>query len=155
MLALCVAITFGALTTGCRSIVQGAAVKSASSVPVDDVPSLDESALDGLMLSNGDLDKIAGVELESFYSTEEMNDNADVVSNVDCLGAIYPGEDAYYDGSGWRRFATSCCWRRTARPTHTSSSRRSCCSTPRRCRRVLRQVEGHLARVCKDRRHHG
>ena len=39
--------------------------------------------------------------LESFYSTDEMNDNADLVSDVDCLGAIYPGEDAYYDGSGW------------------------------------------------------
>ena len=30
-----------------------------------------------------------------------MNDNADLVSDVDCLGAIYPGEDAVFDGSGW------------------------------------------------------
>ena len=44
-------------------------MKSQGSVPVDDVPPLEESALDGLMLSNKDLDKIAGVELESFYST--------------------------------------------------------------------------------------
>ena len=99
--ALCVAVTFSALTTGCTSTVQGAAVKSHGSVPAGDVPPLEESALDGLMLSKKALDEIAGVELESFYSTDEMNDNADLISDVDCLGAIYPGEDAYYDGSGW------------------------------------------------------
>ncbi len=70
-------------------------------MPADDVPPLEESALDGLMLSNNELNKIAGVELESFYSAEEMNDNADLVSDVDCLGAIYPGEDAVYDGTDW------------------------------------------------------
>ena len=101
VLALCVAVTFGVMTTGCTSTVQGAAVKAAGSVPADDVPPLEESELDGLLLSNKDLNEIAGVDLESFYSTDEMNDNADLVSDVDCLGAIYPGEDAYYDGSGW------------------------------------------------------
>ncbi len=101
VLAVCVAVTFGVLTTGCTSTVDGAAVKSQGSVPLDDVPPLEESALDGLMLSNKALDEIAGVELESIYSTDEMNDNADLVSAVDCLGAIYPGEDAAYDGSGW------------------------------------------------------
>ncbi len=101
MVALCVAITFGVLTTGCSSTVQGAAVKAASSVPADGVPSLDESALDDLLLSNGELNKIAGVDLESFYTAEEMNDNADVVSDADCLGAIYPGENAVYDGTHW------------------------------------------------------
>ena len=30
-----------------------------------------------------------------------MNDNADVVSDVDCLGAIYPGEDAVYEETDW------------------------------------------------------
>jgi PknH-like extracellular domain len=101
VLAVCVAVTFGVLTTGCTSTIDGAAVKSQGSVPLDDVPPLEESALDGLMLSNKALDEIAGVELESFYSTDEMNDNADLVSDVGCLGAIYPGEDASYDGSGW------------------------------------------------------
>ena len=101
MLALCVAVAFGVMTTGCTSTVQGAAVKAPGSVPADDVPPLEESELDGLLLSNKDLNEIAGVDLESFYSTDEMNDNADLVSDVDCLGAIYPGEDAYYDGSGW------------------------------------------------------
>ena len=39
--------------------------------------------------------------MESLYSAEEMNDNADLVSDIDCLGAIYPGEDAVYDGTDW------------------------------------------------------
>jgi hypothetical protein len=99
--ALCAAVGFGVLTTACTSTVQGAAVKPSSSVPSDGVPPLDESALDGLMLSNGALNKISGVELESFYDSEEMNDNADLISDVDCLGAVYPGEDAVYDGMDW------------------------------------------------------
>jgi len=99
--ALLMAVAFGVLTTGCTSTVQGAAVKPNSSVPSDDVAPLEESALDGLMLTSSALDKISGVELESLYDAEEMNDNSDVVSDVDCLGAIYPGEDAVYDGSDW------------------------------------------------------
>jgi hypothetical protein len=97
---LCVAVAFGTLT-GCTSTVRGEAVKPPASVPSDDVPPLEASALDGLMLSNSALDKISGVELESFYDSEEMNDNADLVSDLDCLGAIYPGEDAVYDGGNW------------------------------------------------------
>lgn len=99
--ALCVAVVFGAMTTACTSTVRGEAVKPSSSVPSDDVPPLEESALDSLMLSNSALNKISGVELESLYDSEEMNDNADLVSDLDCLGAIYPGEDAVYDGYDW------------------------------------------------------
>ncbi len=99
--ALSVAVTFGVLTTGCANTVQGAAVKPSASVPADDVPPIEKSALDGLMLSNSELNKIAGVEMESFYSADEMNDNADLVSDGDCLGAVYPGENAVYDGTGW------------------------------------------------------
>jgi PknH-like extracellular domain len=99
--ALCVAITLGVPATACTSTVEGAAVKPQSSVPADDVPPLEESALDSLLLSNNALNKIAGVELESFYSSDEMNDNADLISDVDCLGAIYPGEDAAFDATGW------------------------------------------------------
>src|SRR3954452_10161492 len=99
--ALCVAVAFAVSMTGCTSTVAGEAVKSRSSVPTDDVPALEESALDGLMLSNNDLEKITGVEVEQLYAAEEMNDNADLVSDPDCLGAIYPGEDAVYDGTAW------------------------------------------------------
>ena len=99
--ALCVAITFGVLTTGCTSTVQGAAVKPRSSVPADNVPAPEDADLEGLMLSNSALNKISGVELESFYSAEEMNDNADLVTDRDCLGAIYPGEDAVYANTDW------------------------------------------------------
>lgn len=99
--ALGVAVALGVLTTGCTSTVQGSAVKPSSSVPADDVPPLEESALDGLLLGNSELSKIADVELESLYSAEEMNANADLVSDLDCLGAVYPGEDAVYDGTDW------------------------------------------------------
>lgn len=101
MFALVVAVAFAVLTAGCTSTVQGAAVKPNSSVPADDVPPLEESALDGLMLSNKELNKIVGVEMDSFYSADEMNDNADLVSDSECLGAIYPGEKAVYDGTDW------------------------------------------------------
>jgi hypothetical protein len=101
-MALCAAVALGVLTSGCTSTVQGAAVKPSSSVPADGVPPLQESALDGLMLSNSDLNKIAGVELESFYSAEEMNDNADLISDSDCVGAVYPGENSVYDGTDWQ-----------------------------------------------------
>src|SRR5688500_6539129 len=96
MFVLCVAVALGVSATACTSTVQGAAVKPSSSVPADDVPPLEESVLDGLMLSNSALKSISGVELESLYDSEEMNDNADLVSDVDCLGAIYPGEDAVF-----------------------------------------------------------
>lgn len=101
MLVLCMAVALGVSTTACTSTVQGVAVKPSSSVPADDVPPLEESALDGLMLSNSALKSISGVELESLYDSEEMNDNAELVSDVDCLGAIYPGEDAVFDGVDW------------------------------------------------------
>lgn len=99
MFALCVAL--GVLATACTSTVQGVAVKPSSAVPSDNVPPLEESALDGLMLTNNALNRISGVELESFYDSDEMNDNADLVSDPDCLGAVYPGEDAVYDGADW------------------------------------------------------
>lgn len=100
VLTLCVAVAFGAMTAGCANTVQGAPVKAKGSAPTD-VPLLEERDLDGLLLSNADLDKIAGVDLESFYSTSEMNDNADLVSDPTCVGAVYPGEDAAYADSGW------------------------------------------------------
>ncbi|OBB06778.1 hypothetical protein A5662_09900 [Mycobacteriaceae bacterium 1482268.1] len=95
------ALAFGVLTTGCTSTVRGAAVKPSSSVPADDVPPLEESALEDLLLNNRELDKLAGVEMESLFSTDEMNDNGQHVSDLDCLGAVYPGEDEVYDGRGW------------------------------------------------------
>jgi hypothetical protein len=101
VLALCVAVTFGVLTTGCTSTVQGAAVRAKGSVPADNVPPIAESDLADLLLSNVDLNKIAGAEMESFYSAEEMNDNADLVSDADCLGAVYPGEEAVYGDTDW------------------------------------------------------
>lgn len=101
VLALCAAIALGVLTTACTSTVGGAAIRAKGSVAADNVPPIAESDLEGLLLSNSDLNKIAGVDMESFYSAEEMNDNADIVSDADCLGAVYPGEDAVYSDSDW------------------------------------------------------
>ncbi|OBK72941.1 sensor domain-containing protein [Mycobacterium sp. 1274761.0] len=101
VIAFAVAIAFGAAATGCTSTVAGVAVKPSASVPADDVPPLEESALEDLLLNNRELDKLAGVEMESLYSSDEMNDNAEQVSDLDCLGAIYPGEKEIYDGAGW------------------------------------------------------
>ncbi|MGH3677364.1 MAG: sensor domain-containing protein, partial [Mycobacterium sp.] len=100
-LALCAVVTFGAMTTGCTSTVEGAAVRAQGSVPADDVPPFDESDLDGLLLSNDELNSIGGVEWESFYATDELNENADLVSNPDCLGAVYPGENDAHVDSDW------------------------------------------------------
>jgi PknH-like extracellular domain len=99
--ALCAAVVFGVMTTGCTSTVQGAAVKPQSSVPADDVPPLDESELDGLLLRNSEFNSITGVEWESFYATDELNENADLVSNADCLAAVYPGESEAYAETDW------------------------------------------------------
>jgi hypothetical protein len=101
VLSLCVAITFGPLTAGCTTAVEGAAVKAKSSAPADDVPPLEESALEDLLLSTDDLSQIAGEDMESLYSSDEMNDNADLISDLDCLGAVYPGEDAVYHDTDW------------------------------------------------------
>jgi PknH-like extracellular domain len=101
IIALSAAVALGAMTTGCTSTVEGAAVKPKSSVPADDVPPLDESDLDGLMLSSGELNSITGVEWESIYATDELNENADLVSNPDCLAAVYPGESEAYADTDW------------------------------------------------------
>ena len=150
------AVAFGVLTTGCTSTVQGAAVKPHSSVPADDVPPLEESALDGLLLSNSALDKISGVELESLYSAEEMNDNADLVSDVDCLGAIYPGEDAVYDGSDWTAVRDELLLEAGADDDGRLVEQTLVLfdSADAR-RRVLRRVQGEMARVRAGQGHRG
>jgi hypothetical protein len=100
-LALCVTAAFGVLTTACTGTVDGTAVRAHGSVPADHVAPLDESALEDLLLSGNDLNKIAGVDMESFYTAEVMNDNAALVSDAACLGAVYPGEQAVYDHKDW------------------------------------------------------
>lgn len=93
-----VAIT--GLTAGCVQTTGGMAVKPPGPEPAD-VPLLTESALDRLVLSNQDLNNIIGTEMVPFSSSDSLNDNADLVSEPDCLGAVYPAEMQVYDGTGW------------------------------------------------------
>jgi hypothetical protein len=99
-LALCAVVTLGAMTAGCTSTVEGSAVKPKSSA-ADEVPPLGDLDLDGLMLSTGELESMTGNAWESFYASDELNENADLVSNPDCLGAVYPGESEAYADTAW------------------------------------------------------
>jgi PknH-like extracellular domain len=86
---------------GCVSTVAGTAVRDGYAVPTD-VPPLDESALDRVMLSADAVNEIMGTkEIEVTSELDEMTDSSDKVSDPDCLGAMFGAEDAVYDGSGW------------------------------------------------------
>lgn len=92
----------GALTlSGCVSTVSGTAVRSASTVP-SNVPKLDDSALDDVMLSIDEINDVMGTTgLEVTSDIDEMTDSADKVSDPDCLGAMFGAEEDVYKGSGW------------------------------------------------------
>ncbi|ULE35797.1 sensor domain-containing protein [Mycobacterium sp. IDR2000157661] len=89
------------LLAGCVSTVSGTAV-SGRGGGVLDVPPLDESELDDVLLSIGELNGIMGSTTMTVTSDlEEMTDHSDQVSDPECLGAIYGAEDPVYAGSGW------------------------------------------------------
>ncbi len=87
--------------TGCVSTVSGTAVRNASTVP-SDVPKLDGSALDKVLLSIDEINDIMGTtDLEVTSDIDDMTDSSDKVSDPDCLGAMFGAEEAVYKGSGW------------------------------------------------------
>ena len=89
------------LLTGCVSTVAGTAVRARNAAPVD-VPPLDESALDDVMLSIGELNGIVGSTTMKITSDlDNMTDHSEDVSDPDCLGAIYGAEEPVYAGTGW------------------------------------------------------
>lgn len=101
--AACAALLVGALASGCVATVGGTAVQAhrTSSGSVD-VPRLEKADLDRVMLTAGAVNGIMNATgIRQTASSEDMSDHADVVSDVDCLGAIYGGEEKVYDGSGW------------------------------------------------------
>lgn len=103
MPAVCTALTLGVLLTGCVSTVGGNAVQArgGGAAPTD-VPTLAKSDLARVMLTADAINDIMGATgIRQATSSEEMNDNSDVVSDVDCLGAIYGAEEKVYKGSGW------------------------------------------------------
>lgn len=97
-------IGFGAaamvLLTGCTDVVTGVAERAANEAP-DDVPPLRESQLKGVLLSVDELNDIVGSDtMELVSDVDELQDNSDVVSDPDCLGAVYGAEKEVY-GTGW------------------------------------------------------
>src|SRR5829696_131544 len=95
-----VAIAAMALT-GCVSTVSGTAVRNTSTVP-SNVPELDESALERVLLPVDEINDIMGTtDLEVTSDIDDMTDSSDKVSDPDCLAAMFGAEEAVYKGSGW------------------------------------------------------
>jgi len=83
------------------STVSGSAVRDAKTVPTD-VPRLQESVLDSVLLPIDEINDIMGTtDLEITSDMDEMTDSSDKVSNQDCLGAMFGAEEPVYEGSGW------------------------------------------------------
>ena len=88
------------LLCSCASTVSGTAVRGQGGSL--DVPPLDASQLDDVLLSIGELNGIMGSTTMTVTSElEEMTDHSDQVSDSECLGAIYGAEEPVYAGSGW------------------------------------------------------
>jgi len=99
----CSAVLVGALLSGCVSTVGGIALRGQSAGPADiDVHTLAESDLDGVLLTAGEVNGVMGATgIRVTASSQNMSDNSDGVSDVDCLGAIYGAEELVYQGSDW------------------------------------------------------
>lgn len=96
-----VVVVAAMVSTGCVSTVSGNAVRNASTVP-SNVPKLDESALDKVVLPIDEVNAVMGTtDLEVTSDIDEMTDSSDKVSDPDCLGAMFGAEEAVYKGSGW------------------------------------------------------
>ncbi|KDF01583.1 hypothetical protein Y900_022265 [Mycolicibacterium aromaticivorans JS19b1 = JCM 16368] len=99
----CAAVLVSVLLSGCVSTVGGTALRGESTGPGSvDVPTLTESDLDRVLLGAGEVNGIMGATgIRMTASSQDMSDNSDGVSDVDCLGAIYGAEQMVYQGSGW------------------------------------------------------
>ena len=79
----------------------GSAVRDPASAPAH-VGALKESDIDHIMLTVDEIGDIVGArDLQVILEIGEMSDNADSVSDPDCLGAIFGAEDAVYEGTDW------------------------------------------------------
>ena len=96
-----VAVAVAVLVSGCVSTVAGTAVRDGHAVPTD-VPPLDESALEKVLIPIDEVNEIMGsTKMEVTGELDEMTDSSDKVSDPDCLGAMFGAEEPVYDGSGW------------------------------------------------------
>ncbi len=89
---------------GCVQTTSGTAVRAAGNtgpVPTN-LPELNESALDRLLLNVRDVSSIVeGSDLQVTTSAEEMSDHSGTVDDVGCLGTLYGAEEPVYASSGW------------------------------------------------------
>ena len=100
-LAVGIAVAAAMALSGCVSTVSGTAVRDAKTVSTD-VPRLDESALDKVLLPVDEINDIMGTSaLEVTSDMDDMTDSSDKVSDPDCLGAMFGAEESVYKGSGW------------------------------------------------------
>ncbi|APE14263.1 sensor domain-containing protein [Mycolicibacterium pallens] len=99
----CVAVLVTASLSGCVSTVSGTALRGQSAGPVSpDVPTLTETDLERVLLTAGEVNGVMGATgIRVTASSQNMSDNSDGVSDVDCLGAIYGAEQLVYQGSDW------------------------------------------------------
>ncbi|MCV7281280.1 sensor domain-containing protein [Mycolicibacterium flavescens] len=101
VLAAGAVLAVSALLSGCVSTVSGTAVRGHGAGRLD-VPPLEASQLDDVLLSIGEVNGIMGsTTMQVTAELEEMTDHSDLVSDPACLGAIYGAEEPVYAGSGW------------------------------------------------------
>lgn len=95
------AILLCGLMSACATTISGTAVRAGGQAPVD-VPKLSESDLERVLIRASAINGIMGAHgMEVVASSEDLSDNSDVVSDRECLGAIYGAEKLVYGGSDW------------------------------------------------------
>jgi hypothetical protein len=102
--AVGVVIALAAVLTGCVQTTGGTAIKAAGAggPGSTNVPPLKEAQLDRILLPVRDINSIVGGKnMQVTTSAEDMTDHSDVISDKDCLGAVYGAETPVYAGSGW------------------------------------------------------
>ena len=105
--ASCAAVVLAAVLSGCVATVNGSAVQAREGGPQSvNVPTLAASDLDGVLLSVGAVNGIMDATgIRQAASSEDMSDNSDAVSDIDCLGAIYGAPTS----ARWRAGTPRCC----------------------------------------------
>jgi len=99
--ALGSAILLCGLVSGCSSTIAGTAVRAEGAAPVEHSV-LKESDLQRVLVKASVINGIMNAQgMRVVASSENLSDNSDVVSDRDCLGAIYGAEQLIYGGSGW------------------------------------------------------
>ena len=92
------ALAIGFVLTACAGCAGGA---SSTSTPTTAAP-IAPSALDGLLLSAGDINSVmGGTTMTVTHSLTDMVDHANLLPNVNCLGIWEVSEKAIYADSGW------------------------------------------------------